>query len=307
MINEEITLRKLEILLAFVETGHLGRTAERLQLSTVSVHRALHSLEQGLCCALFRHEGRNLKPLPSALALAEHARSALQQLNYGIQEARNVGGFHAPQLKLGAMYSLTVELIPRLISGLKTRRPDLDIALTLGSNTALLAQLAEQSLDALLMSLPESGLPAGLLAVPIFQDQVYLATPASQPAPHEPAELTDYRDASFVTLGSGFATAHNFEQAFAIAGFSPQVAMRVDDIFSLINLVAAGIGLSLLPGRVHSLLAGRVRLTPLAPRYQLQQTIGLILPANRERDPNLLALLAEARMLQTAGESLPSG
>jgi LysR family malonate utilization transcriptional regulator len=56
MISEEITLRKLQTLAAFVATGSLPRTAERMQMSTVSVHRALHSLEDAMRCALFRHE-----------------------------------------------------------------------------------------------------------------------------------------------------------------------------------------------------------------------------------------------------------
>ena len=61
-IDEEITFRKLEILLAFMETGNLARAAEQLGISTASVHRALHSLETGTRCTLFRMEGRNLLP-----------------------------------------------------------------------------------------------------------------------------------------------------------------------------------------------------------------------------------------------------
>ena len=56
-INEEITFRKLEVLLAFMEAGSLAKAAEALGVSTVSVHRALHTLEEGMHCALFRHEG----------------------------------------------------------------------------------------------------------------------------------------------------------------------------------------------------------------------------------------------------------
>lgn len=298
MINEEITLRKLETLVAFVESGHLGRTAETMQLSTVSVHRALHSLEQGMRCALFKHEGRNLKPLPSALALAESAKDVLRDLERGIQKAREKAGFGAQQMKIGAMYSLTVDLIPKLVMGVKLRRPELNIELTLGSNAELLVKLENQDLDALVMSLPEDGLPAGLSAVPIFRDDIFLASPAASPAlPGDNADLADYRDAKFVTLSGGFATTRSFDDAFAQAGFVPDVVMRVGDIFSLMNLVAGGIGHTLLPGRVRNLFEGRIRFTPLAPRYQHQQTIGLIFAENRERDPNLLALLAEARML----------
>src|SRR3954465_4603675 len=79
-IDEEITFRKLEILLAFLESGNLARAAEQLGPSAVSVHRALHSLETGARCALFRHEGRNLQPNESAHALAEVARDVLRTM-----------------------------------------------------------------------------------------------------------------------------------------------------------------------------------------------------------------------------------
>ncbi len=52
----EITLRQLQVPLAFMEAGNLSRAAERLETSTVSVHRALHALKQALGCVLFRQE-----------------------------------------------------------------------------------------------------------------------------------------------------------------------------------------------------------------------------------------------------------
>lgn len=66
MLNEELTLRKLEILCSFVRTGSLSRTAEELHLSSVSIHKALHSLESGIGCPLFVKEGRQLKSLASS-------------------------------------------------------------------------------------------------------------------------------------------------------------------------------------------------------------------------------------------------
>jgi len=53
-IDEQITLRKLEVLLAFLRTGNLAQAGESLGISAVSVHRALHSLEEAMRCALFR-------------------------------------------------------------------------------------------------------------------------------------------------------------------------------------------------------------------------------------------------------------
>lgn len=62
-IDEELTLKKIQIFLAFMRCGNLSKTAAEMQLSNVSVHKALHSLESALRCPLFKNEGRNLIPL----------------------------------------------------------------------------------------------------------------------------------------------------------------------------------------------------------------------------------------------------
>jgi LysR family malonate utilization transcriptional regulator len=77
LIDEELTLKKLETFLAFMRTGNLGRAAE-LSTSAVSVHRAIHSLESALRCPLFKHEGRQLIPLESAYVLEKKARQLIQ-------------------------------------------------------------------------------------------------------------------------------------------------------------------------------------------------------------------------------------
>lgn len=63
MLNNDITLRKLEIFLSYMESMNISKTAELMNISSVSVHRALHSLEDNLRCPLFTHNGRNLYPL----------------------------------------------------------------------------------------------------------------------------------------------------------------------------------------------------------------------------------------------------
>ena len=71
--------------------------------------------------------------------------------------------------------------------------------------------------------------------------------------------------------------------------------MKTNDIFSLMNLVGGGIGCTLLPGRIRSVLPRNVALVPLLPRYQMRQKISVCFLRTRERDPNLLSLLAACR------------
>ncbi len=109
-------------------------------------------------------------------------------------------------------------------------------------------------------------------------------------------DLSDLRDATFITLSQGFATHQDGNRVFQLAGFEPKVAMQVNDIFTLLSMVNSGVGYALLPGRVGMVYESRVRLIPLQARYHLQQHIGVVFLKAKERDPNLLALLAECRM-----------
>ena len=181
MIDEEITLKKLEVFLAFMRLHSLARVSEELGQSTVSVHRALHSLEEGLRCPLFRREGRNLAPLPAAYAFAKHAQRAVSETEEGVRKVRELAGFAGGRLKIGSLYSLTLRCIPQLLMGLKLRRPELQIDLTLGSNQELLRGLDEGRLDAIVIGLQAPLDDAQLLAVPLFEDEVYLAAPLGSP------------------------------------------------------------------------------------------------------------------------------
>lgn len=299
MIDEEITLKKLEVFLAYMRLHSLARAAEELGQSTVSVHRALHSLEDGLRVPLFRREGRSLAPLPAAFAFAKHAQRAVAETEDGIRKVRELSGFAGTRMKIGSLYSLTLRCIPQLLMGLKLRRPELQIDLTLGSNQELLRSLDEGRLDAIVIGLQAPLDDPQLLAVPLFEDEVRLAAPLGSPyAGQSAVDLRDLRGEKFITLGGGFVTSDSFEHAFQQAGYVPETIMRVSDIFSLINLVGGGMGYSLLPGRVAD-FSTRIELIPLAARYGSHQTITLLLSRSRERDPNLLALAAECRMYGT--------
>ncbi|KAF3999077.1 LysR family transcriptional regulator [Glaciimonas immobilis] len=301
-IDEAITLKKLEVFLAFMKLNNMARVSELLDQSTVSVHRSLHSLEQAMRCPLFKRDGRSLIPLQSAYILAEYAQQAINKVEEGVRKVHEAAGFSATRLKIGSLYSLTLRCIPQLMIGLKLRKPALDIDLTLGSNRDLIQQLADGRLDAIVIGLHEQSKlnnpddNQALVAVPLFDDDVFLAAPLHSPyAGQQRVNLNDLRDEKFVTLTDGFVTSQDFAYCFERAGFAPNISMRVQDIFSLINLVSGGIGYSLLPGRVGT-FSSHIELIPLEPKFGARQRITLLLPKARERDPNLLALTAECRM-----------
>lgn len=293
-LMEEITLRKLEMLLAYMESSNLRRAAEQLDVSTVSVHRALHSLEDALDCALFRHEGRDLLPTEAARVLADAARSALKLIDDGVQAARAAGGWSGARIRIGSLFSLGVETVPRLVADMRQLRPDLQAELVMGSNAELLAQLRAGTTDAALMAIPPAEPDIESLA--LFEDPMYFAAPiGSRHARLGAVDLQACANERLITLRKGFVTRDGFDAAFRNAGFVPKLAMEVGDIFTLINLVGGGLGCTLLPGRVRDVLGGKVELIPLQSRYQVRQRIGLNYLRARQRDPNLVALASACR------------
>ncbi len=297
-IDADMSFRKLEIFIAFMACGNIARAAEQLSLSNVSVHRALHTLEENIRCPLFIHQGRNLKPLPAANTLLEYALDAVDVMAKGITEARNKAGLGQKRMRIGTLYSLTLETVPRLIMGMKLRRPDLELDLTMGSNQLLLEKLQQGELDAILLSVTDSQIDRRRHEVlPLFEDTIFMAAPADAQLGDGPsADLRDYRQQKFVSLAEGFATFHGFQEAFGIAGFDANIVMRVNDIFSMLSLVQAGVGYALVPGRMRRIYESSLQLIPLAEPYQMRQLIAIVFDRNREHDPNLLALVAEGRM-----------
>ena len=297
MLNEEVTLRKLEILCSFVRTGSLVKTAEALHLSSVSIHKALHSLEAGTGCPLFIKEGRQLKALPAAIYLAEASIDLLDDIDRIMKKTRSKAGVETGQIRLGSMYSLTANIIPRIIMGTKIRRPELDIDLYLGSNEDLMNKLSNGSVDAVVIAVPSINLQDGVQVVPLFEDDLFLASSKKNKPSEASVDLSQYREEKFLTLRDGFATTSGFYDAFQLAGFKPNVVMKVGDIFSLMNMVSGDLGRTLLPGRVKALMENTIEFTPLMPKYRVMQRIGLLYLQANESNPNILALAAEARML----------
>ena len=301
-INEEITFRKLEVLQAFMQTGNLARAAEQLDTSAVSVHRALHSLESALGCQLFRNEGRNLVATRAALVLSKHAQDVIDQMERTIAETRQEAGFSSNVMRIGSLYSLTSQVMPQVLIDLKLRRAELKVEMVLGSNDDLRSKIISGQIDVALMGLESAD--GHVENVPLFDDAVFFAVPRNEDVDETKAiDLQDYASADFVSLSGGFVTFKGFQEAFRVAKFEPKVVAQVGDIYSLTNLVASGIGFTLLPGRVRDIFSDRISLLPLQARYQMRQQIGLVFLRARARDPNILAVTAASRM--AAGRLFP--
>jgi len=227
--------------------------------------------------------------------LADVAKDVLKLMSDGIQATREAGGYSSDRIRIGSLYSLTISTVPRVIIDLKVRKPELQTELVLGSNAELLLKLKQGEIDAALVAVPDA--EPDVESIALFEDDIFFAAPVgSKYANADAVDLRSCADERFVSLGDGFVTYSGFVDAFRVARFTPNVVMKVGDIFSLMNLVSGGVGYTLLPGRVRDVFNDKVQLIPLQPQYLMRQTIGLNFMRTRERDPNLLALASVCRM-----------
>jgi LysR family malonate utilization transcriptional regulator len=218
----------------------------------------------------------------------------------GVQATREAGGYSSDLIRIGSLYSLTIATVPRVLIELKLRKPQLRAELILGSNAELVMRLKKGEIDAVLAAIPEAD--PDIESIALFEDDIFFAAPVgSRYARTDSVDLRSCADERFVSLGEGFVTFSGFVEAFRVARFTPNVVMKVGDIFSLMNLVSGGVGYTLLPGRVRDVFRDKVQLIPLQPQYLMRQTIGLNFMRTRERDPNLLALASVCRGAHRTG------
>ncbi len=167
----------------------------------------------------------------------------------------------------------------------------------MNSNKKLLEALNEGKVDAVLVSTPDEYNTQLFETWTIFSDSIFLAVPVTDVDLLEsPVDLCQLQNKKFIALSEGFATWRGFQEAFKIAGFEPEITVRVHDIFSLMSMVNAGVGYSLIPGRMRDLFTSGIRLLPLQIPYRMEQEISLVFPRSQETHPSILSLLAECRM-----------
>jgi len=180
----------------------------------------------------------------------------------------------------------------------KLRKPDTHIDLSMGSNYELLASLENNQLDAIFIEVSQDEIDHSRFEIlPIFSDELFIAGPINSPLLKKPTiNLGDLKEENFIGLNKGFATYHSFQQAFANVGYTPNITIYVNDIFSLINLVCGGMGYSLLPGRMKTFYQDKLKMVRVEQQNPVIQTVGLVFAKNKQYDPNILSLLASSRM-----------
>ncbi|KAF0815222.1 Hca operon transcriptional activator HcaR [Andreprevotia sp. IGB-42] len=254
-------IKLLRAFLCIAELGHFGRAASMLCITQPALSKQMLALEAELGARLFergRH-GAVLTPfgeqlLPDALQLVGNADTVLARVRQASQGERG-------RLDIGFGLS-TLALAPQCIATFRQQCPDVVITLNDLSSAEQTRRLLAGQLDLGFVRLPAS---AGLATLPLLDEQLALAVPAASPHGQLPAELASLNASGFVALNRqrGPGLAAQIELWCGASAFTPRIIQHADDIQTVLAVVAAGIGVALLPHRSDHLLRGGVRLLPI--------------------------------------------
>lgn len=252
MLNLE--LRRLRYFLVVAEELHFARAAHRLNMAQPPLSEQIKKLESELGFRLFDRNSRSVALTEAGRVLLAGARSAMYEIERAVHAGQQTERGHAGHLRLGFISSGGVTFMPKLLRQLRSSLPDVRPEVRQYSSNRALEALTQRSIDLAVVRTPVVG--DKLLHQPIFTDEVVLAMAEDHPmSGRKRIRLEELRDERFVLYppNEGHAAYNVAQRACLNAGFVPMAAEFVDDVYGMLGLVAAGMGVALMPAAIKKL------------------------------------------------------
>lgn len=292
-------LRHLRYFTALAQELSFTRAAQRLNVSQPPLSQQIRSLEEELGTPLFVRTSRRVELTAAGAVFLEHAAAILERVDQACGQARAVGAGQAGHLEIGLSGSLLLGSLPQIIAAYRRSFPGVVVILHEMTPAAQLAALRDRRID---LSFSRSAVNDALVASELaWRDPVVAALPRHHAlAARRRLMLKDLANEEFVMLrldSSGFA--RYLHDCCVEAGFMPRASQQVVESQAIPSLVAAGLGVALVPASLQRVHRRGVEYRPLAgeaPRADVY--------AIRRRDdpsPVVRGFLAKAK------EMLPSG
>ncbi|MFR9796288.1 LysR family transcriptional regulator [Streptomyces sp. MS06] len=245
-------------------TEHVTRAAQEMGVPQSTLSRSLVRLEQDLGVDLFARRGRTLALTPAGRAFLTSVERALADLRRAAEEVRADADPATGKVAFGFLHTLGAETVPGLLQAFRADHPRIRFSLVQNYGEAMLEGLRAGDLDLCLTS-PVPDAP-DLVARRLDEQKLRLVVPADHRlAGRRRIRLAEAADDTFVTLEPGYGLRRITDDLCREAGFSPRVAFEGEEAETLRGLVAAGLGVALLPPPAVP-RPGVVELTVTAPR-----------------------------------------
>jgi len=250
-----LNLGRLQVLRAVVERGSFSAAADALSYTQSAVSQSIARLETETGAQLLVRGRRGVTPTPVGLTLVAHAERIFAEVTAAQEALAEATGRRLARLRVASFASGGATLMPLAVARFRRRHPDVSLTLVEGEPEEIVPRMRAGELDlALLFSFDgaSSGRgarsPAGLRAVTLLDDPMQLILPPDHPlAARSRVDLRELRTEPWVQTSVASACARHVVRCCAAAGFSPDVAFESDDYDTVQGLVAAGVGIALVP------------------------------------------------------------
>ncbi len=269
-----LTLKQLRYFEALVRQGHFGRAAEACAISQPALSMQIKELEQSFGTPLFERGAREVRPTPLGEAVALRVRDILRAVDELGDLARATEDRLAGRLRIGVIPTVAPYLLPTIIGNLARDNADLDIHVRETVTPRLIEELAEGRLDTAIVALPVS--EPSLTEVALFTETFVLVRPSADalsPVPDREA----LREMRLLLLEEGHCFRDQALSFCQMQAASPRELLDGSSLTTLVQMVGAGIGVTLIP---EMAVAVETRLARVAiSRFRAPEpsrTIGMI-------------------------------
>ncbi|WP_455352863.1 LysR family transcriptional regulator [Streptomyces sp. SYSU K217416] len=243
---------------------HVTRAAQEMSVPQSTLSRAMVRLEQDLGVDLFARHGRTVSLTPAGRTFLTSVQRALAEVERAAETVRADADPAAGKVAFGFLHTMGSETVPGLIRAFRADHPRVRFQLVQNYGEAMLERLRAGDLDLCLTS-PVPDAP-DLVARRLDEQRLRLVVPDDHRlATRRRVRLAEAADETFVTLEPGYGLRRITDDLCAEAGFKPRVAFEGEEAETLRGLVAAGLGVALLPPPAVA-RPGVVELTVTAPR-----------------------------------------
>jgi DNA-binding transcriptional LysR family regulator len=283
-------LRQLSHFVAVAEERHFTRAAARVHLTQSSLSSSVRGLERELGSDLFVRSTRQVELTEAGRALLPAARRAVAAAEDARDAVAAVRGLVRGHLALGAIQALGQVDLPGLIARFHRTHPAVTLRLHHVGAPELVRRTADGEIDLAIVDPPLGPQGDRVRATTIATESLQLAVAADRPLAHRRrVRLSDLADHEFIEYRPDSALRASIDRACHAVGLQRQIACEVDALAELVELVALGLGVSLLPPAAIRMAGGRA--TGVATDPAIPRELVLVTPLDHEPSPAGAAFL----------------
>jgi DNA-binding transcriptional LysR family regulator len=265
-----LDVRRLNIFREVVSQGSFSAAADALDYSQSAVSQAIQTLEGEAGVTLIERSRGGIRPTAAGAALAGHVGGILAQLEAAEDEIGAIVAGRGGHLRTASFPTAGATLMPQAIAAFRASHPGVEVSLAEGEPEEIAPRLRAGEFDlALLFEFEDVGerLTTGLRRFELFDDPLHLALPATHPLARrkQPPRLEDLAEESWVQTSATSPCARHVVRSCIAAGFEPRVSFESDDYQTVQGLVAAEVGVGLIPQTALSAIRDDIVVRELAP------------------------------------------